>query len=145
MAKRPTTTKPPVAPAAPMLIATLVPARLDGLRDSYLAGVAWPPETDEAGKALVVAHLDAFIGHFCEHAGAAGLLASAGAATVEAAELPAAGAIEIVVTGPREGRYRAGRYFTDVASAPFFATPGELARIDSDPKLHVSRTGAVAD
>lgn len=145
MAKSPTPRKPPAVPAAPLLVAALTPALFAGLRDAYLATITWPAETPDDAKALAVEHVNGFIAHLCTHAETAGLVAKA-VPDVEAAveSVPEKGMIEVVVSGPREGRRRIGRAFTESATAPFFVTPGELESLKADPKLLVQLTGAVA-
>lgn len=142
MTKRQTSNKQPAAQPIPALIAGLEPAHFDGLRDGFLATISWPAETPDAVKAMVVTEVNGFIAYVCGHAADAGLMAEAAAAD-EKPKL-AEGSLEIIVTGPRDGRYRCGRYFTDVASPPFFATPAELERLAADPRLVISRTGNTA-
>lgn len=144
MAKRPTPNKPSLTLPAPALIAGLVPALFDGLRDGYLATITWPADTDDAAKALVVEHVNGFIAHLAANAEAAGLVGRAETAAEPAvAAAPEKGMFEVVVTGPRDGRRRIGRAFTETATPPFFVTPAELADLKADPKLMVQQTGTV--
>jgi len=146
MTKRQTPTRPLKATAAPLLLAGLAPAMFDGLRDGYFATVTWPAETTDAAKALAVEHVNGFIAHLAAGAEAAGLVARAEpVAAAAVAAVPEKGMIEVIVSGPREGRRRIGRAFTDVATPPFFVTPAELESLRGDPKLLVQQTGKVAD
>ena len=113
------------------------------MRDAYLASITWPADTPDAAKAMVVEHVNGFIGHLAANAEAAGLIAKVEMAPVpEIEEPPEKGMIEVMVTGPREGRRRIGRAFTDVAST-LFVTPAELDGLRADPKLMVQPTGTV--
>lgn len=128
MAKRSTASRPAEPPA---------PISLDEVRDNFLAGFAWPAETPDAAKVLAVEAVTGFAAHVA--AQAADLVRPAPAEAPPGAAAPD-GMVTVVVTGPREGRYRGGRYFTDTASAPFAVTADELAQLRADPRLVV--TGA---
>lgn len=53
----------------------------------------------------------------------------------------AAGTVSVIVTGPKQGRWRIGRHFGAAPVGPFGVSADELRALEDDPRLVVTKAG----